>query len=132
MNALQGLPAAQRGDAAVGVAVQGLSPGRVWAQGSGRTRVLQRCRVQGRVCKCCSPESGLGWEQGPLSCQGQQRAWRVPAGLWAGAGPAGTGGEALSLPGTLIKACGDARRRHPSLHTQITSYMCFIYCAVFN
>lgn len=48
------------------------------------------------------------------------------------AGPGGTGREALSLPGTLIKPRGDARRRHPSLHTQITSYMCFIYCAVFN
>lgn len=67
-----------------------------------------------------------------VSCQGQQRAWRVPAELGAAPCPGGTGGEALSLPGTIIKACGDARCRHPSLHTQITSYMCFIYCAVFN
>lgn len=101
----------------------------MWAQGSGHTRELQKSRVQGRVYNCCSTD----WfgVRATLPCQGQPERGESPQSRGRER-PGGPGGEALSLPGTLIKPCGDARRRHPSLHTQITSYMCFIYCDIFN
>lgn len=140
INALQGLTAAQRGDVAVG----GDSAGTVSAPyqrgkgaaatgtacvGTGCSRVLQKSRVQGRVYNAAPQRAVWGEGTGPPRPARDSRSVAVPAELWAGAAP---GGEALSLPGTLIKPCGDARRRHPSLHTQITSYMCFIYCDIFN
>lgn len=86
--------------------------------------MLQKTRVQGRVYNAALQRAVWGEGTGPPRPARASRSVAVPAELWAG--------EALSLPGTLIKPCGDARRRHPSLHTQITSYMCFIYCDNFN
>lgn len=98
------------------------------------TGVLRKARVQGRVLSHCTPESGFGvraW--GCLcapSCWGHRRAWPVPAEPRAGSvSPVGPGREALSLPGTLIKAL---RRRPPpsplATHTNYILYVFYLLC----
>lgn len=119
-----------KGAVATGTAVRGHRDQTLPSNAGG----LRKAEVQGRVLRHCTPESGFGVRaQGLLCarpCWGHWRAWPVPAEPWAGSvSPVGPGGEALSLPGTLIKP----RRRRPppsplTTHTNYILYVFYLLC----